>query len=113
MDDRRALKRWHLIYYLRVFDVETDSLLGHVIDIHTGGLSIGGEWPLPQNKSFQLRMTLPGDGDEPETVSIHARCVWSQEDEERPRFYRSGFSLIQPNPRTVQTIGELISSLES
>ena len=37
MDERRRLKRRHLIYYLRVFNQATDQLIGHLVDLTTEG----------------------------------------------------------------------------
>ena len=38
MTENRRMKRWHVIYYLRIFDQDKGSLLGHLIDITTEGI---------------------------------------------------------------------------
>ena len=38
MDERRHLKRRHLIYYLSVEDIDTGRTLGHLVDVNPGGI---------------------------------------------------------------------------
>ena len=56
--DSRSLKRRHLIYYLRVFDRNTDKLFGHIVDITTEGVMMIGEKAIETNTVYQLRMEL-------------------------------------------------------
>ena len=58
MVKKRALKRRHLIYYLMIFNTTTDEVIGHMIDITTGGLMIMSEKPIKTGKTYQLRMDL-------------------------------------------------------
>ena len=77
MQEKRRLKRWHLIYHLRIYDQQTDSLVGHVVDITTEGLRVVSEWPIPTGRDFQLWMDLP-DNDSAGTTRIwfRARSLW-------------------------------------
>jgi hypothetical protein len=46
MQEKRKLKRRHLIYYLRVFEKNTDTLLGYLVDITPEGIMIMSESPV-------------------------------------------------------------------
>ena len=59
MDEKREIKRRHLIYYLRVFDRKTDQLLGHLVNITPQGIMLISEESLATDTTFQLRMKLP------------------------------------------------------
>ena len=111
MEEKRRLKRWHLVYYLRAFDEETSSLLGHVVDINTEGLKLVSEWPLPVPKVFRVWMEVPRDSGESRRVSLQVRSLWSQRDE-NPRFYNTGFELIASSSPTTERIAELIDAFK-
>jgi len=110
MKERRSLKRWHLVYYLRIFDQETESLVGHVMDITTSGVKVVSEWPVPTGKRFQLWMEIPRETGEPHKVSFAAESLWSNEDD-NPEFFNTGLRLIDPSERTVNSIRKLIDQL--
>ena len=52
--DKRQLKRVHLIYYLRIFDNDAGTAIGHLVDITTQGIMIISEEPVPAGKDFSL-----------------------------------------------------------
>jgi len=110
MAENRKMKRWHVIYYLRIFDQDTDSLLGHLVDITTEGIKMVSEESIPFKKDFRLKMEVPLKGTETEEVLFDARSMWSQKDT-NPDFYATGFRLEKPNMETIKVIQALISDL--
>ena len=107
MDERRNLKRRHLIYYLRVFNDKTNEVIGHVIDIHTDGHLLISDKPLPTNQTFRLRMVLPTEINRHQEITFDAQSVWSRRDN-IPDFYNTGFKFIDLAPQYVETIRQLI-----
>ncbi len=110
MSENRNLKRWHLIYYLRVFDLDTDSLLGHLVDITTEGMKMVSEKPVPPERDFQLRMEVPQESSASEEVLFKAHSLWCSKDT-NPDFYATGFRLLNPEREAVNIIRALIDDL--
>jgi len=105
--DQRRLDRIKITYYLRVFDVGTDAMLGHVADITTEGMMIVSERPIPQNRKYRLWMEFPGKDHHNERAELEAESVWSRQDL-NPNFYDSGFRLINPSREALNRIRDLI-----
>ena len=55
--DNRRLKRWHLIYYLRVFEQGSMDLFGHVVDITTQGMRLVNTEPITPGLLFTFAET--------------------------------------------------------
>jgi len=107
--DNRQLKRVHLIYYLRIFDNNTGSNIGHLVDITTQGIMMISEEPVPIGKDFSFRMQLPATITGREEIQFSARCLWCKKDF-NPDFYVSGYQIQEITPQKVKTITALINS---
>jgi hypothetical protein len=105
--DKRKLKRRHLIYYLRVFSMPTTELLGHLVDITPEGVMIIGEKPVPIEQDFVLHMDLPSEIMGQESIEFKARSRWSRKDVD-PSFYGTGFQLLDVPAEDVHIIRRLI-----
>ena len=110
MNENRRLKRWHLIYYLRVFNQDTGSLLGHIVDVSTGGMKVVSENPIPTEKDFRLRMEVPQEGGSAEGVLLNAHSLWCSKDA-NPDFYATGFRLVNPDRAIIKLIYDIIEDL--
>lgn len=110
MTENRSLKRWHLIYYLRVFDLDEDSLLGHLVDITTKGMKMVSEKPTPIGKEFHLKMEVPLKTCAAEKVKLNAHSLWCSKDA-NPDFYATGFRLVNPEKALIGIIRALIDEL--
>jgi len=89
-EEQTRIKQRHLTYYLKVFDVETDLLLGHLVDITSEGMMMVREEPLEEGQVFQLRLELPQPILMKDTFTFSAECRWSRKDG-NPDLYISGF----------------------
>lgn len=107
MDEKRELKRRHLIYYLRVFDRNTDQLLGHLVNITSQGIMLISEKPLAVGVTFELRMKLPAAMVEYEHLDFEAKSVWNGKDS-NPNFYDTGLQMIDVAPNKTAIIEDLI-----
>ena len=91
-DDRRKFRRRYLMYYSRVFDRETGSVLGYIVDVTPEGAMIISEEPVSSGKVYQFRMDLPEDISERSFVDFTAESVWCKKDID-PNFYDTGLRI--------------------
>jgi PilZ domain len=92
--DRRTVRRRHLIYYLRVWDLAQDSaeVLGYLVDITTEGLLLISERPIPLDQVFTLEMRWQDEQQGDQSLRFRARSLWASPDV-NPSFYDTGFRL--------------------
>lgn len=109
MREKRISKRIHLIYYLLVFDDETNQLIGHVVDIATEGLKLMTKEPILPEKEYRFRMLLPSEMEgKSKEVTFNVTCVWSQE-KLYSDFYGSGFQFKDISSDNISILKNLIS----
>ncbi len=106
-DDRRALRRRHLIFYLRVWDLATEKLLGHVVDISVDGVMVISEEPIETGKTFDLEMRWHDPDGTPKTIRFKGQSRWSSNDV-NPAFYDTGFLLLDPSDNILEPIKSII-----
>ena len=92
MEGSRSLKRRHLVYYLEVFDNESDELLGKLVDITTRGIKLVSKSKIPINKMFSIRMILPEGYFRNQELRFDMKSIWSSNDV-NPDFYDTGFEV--------------------
>jgi hypothetical protein len=104
MDDRRHQERKDFSYYMRLVDNDTQNLVGHLVDISSGGFKLDSQAPIPINKDFRLRMDLTSEvADKPAMVFV-ARSRWCEVDPLDPFIYNVGFQLINISPADLEII---------
>lgn len=108
MEDRRKLKRRHIIYYLRIFDQKTGQLIGHLVDITAEGIMVISENPLETDKDYALRITLPSEITGKKELNFNAHAIWCKKDI-NPDFYDTGYQLIDVEPEDVRAIEWLVT----
>lgn len=106
-NEQRKFKRAHLIYYLRVFDRQTDKMIGHLVNITPDGVMLISEEPLEAGLKFQLRMLLKSAIGNKEHLDFEAESLWSNNDI-NPDFFDTGFKLTEIDPADKAIIEELI-----
>ena len=107
MENKRKLKRRHLIYYLRVFDISNGRLIGHLVDITKEGLMLISEQPLENEKQYTFRMVLPAEILNKAELTFIATVIWCKKDV-NPDFYASGFRMISISEEDLVIIESLI-----
>ena len=107
-DERRAMRRRHLIFYLRVWDVNSGEMLGHIVDLNTEGLMLISEKPIETGKTFELEMRWKNSEGESEQIRFDAQSRWSNNDV-NDDFYDTGFQLIAPSETVLAPIQSVIS----
>lgn len=109
-EDRRSIKRRHLIYYLRVWNTDTREMLGHMVDITTGGLMLISEQIIPPDQQFNLEMRWHDPESGERIIHFRAKSLWSRPDV-NPAFQDTGFMLLDQTPEVLLRIRELIGEL--
>jgi c-di-GMP-binding flagellar brake protein YcgR len=110
--NRRNQERYSLEYFLRIVDQDTESMLGHIIDISTGGMRLISEAPIPTQRDFRLWMEISLESGAQGKFALEARSVWSREDI-NPQLYDTGFSFIALSAEARSSIANLIRELGS
>lgn len=106
-DDRRSVKRRHLIYYLRVWTIEDNTPLGQVVDINAQGMMLIGEKQIPTGEELNLKIHLPDSEEEVKFLEFKAVCRWSAKDI-NTAFYDSGFEFVAHSEEKIEALQHLI-----
>ncbi|MEI6126781.1 MAG: hypothetical protein WCQ99_09555 [Pseudomonadota bacterium] len=101
--DKRKLKRRHLIYYLHVKDRATDKTLGYLVDITTRGILIMSEAPLEVQQTYHLKLLVQTDGDTAKYLNFDAQSKWCVSSVNTD-FYDTGLELLN---LTAEDFGEI------
>lgn len=108
MDERRRIERKDFSYYMRLIDNDTQNLVGHLMDISSGGFKLDSQKPIPANKDFRLRMDLTSDvANKPYMVFV-ARSKWCEVDPLDPFVYNVGFQLVNISPSDLDIINRMM-----
>jgi len=94
---------------MRLVDNDTQNLVGHLMDISSGGFKLDSQKPIPANKDFRLRMDLTSEvANKPYMVFI-ARSKWCEVDPLDPFIYNVGFQLINIAPSDLDIINRMMA----
>jgi PilZ domain len=107
LDNKRKVERKHLIYYLKVTDLATDQVIGHVVNVSNEGVMLISEKPIQTELNFQLQMFLPEEIQGSRYFGFDATSKWCEADE-NPDFYNIGFELSNVSADSIQVIQRLI-----
>lgn len=91
--DQRKFKRWYLVMYLRVYDQDTQELLGHIVDINKDGIRLVSDKPIALNRMFRLGVNVPKENSSPQRIFLEAESLWCGRDI-NPDFYDTGFRIL-------------------
>ena len=91
-NEPRIIKRRHLVYYLEVYNADTNDLLGNLVDITTRGCKVVSRNPIPRGQTMMLRLSLPEGFFYEDELVFEARSVWSANDI-NPDFFDTGFEV--------------------
>lgn len=107
MAEKRRLKRRHLIYYLNVFDRNTEQCVGQLVNITTKGLMLTSEEPIEKDNIFEMKMMLPEEIKGRDRITFDARSLWYRKSA-KPEFYDIGFELLNISQADTRIIQNLI-----
>jgi Tfp pilus assembly protein PilZ len=105
----RHQERKQIIYYLRVFDAESGSPLGHVADLSTRGFMVTSERQMKKGKTMLLRVELPQSMNGPQQLELKTRVKWSRPDP-NSSFFKTGLGLMHVSKGDEKTLADLIQT---
>ena len=105
--EHRRQKRWHLIYYLKVYDKNSGELIGHMADITTRGVMVINETPVEDNKAFTLSLELPENFGEDKFLEFEAESHWHDKDI-NPKYFANGFMITKITKKNMDILKEMI-----
>lgn len=108
MDERRNLDRKDFSYYMRLIDNDTQELVGHLVDISSGGFKLDSQNPIPINKDYRFRMDLTNEVASKPSMVFVARSKWCEVDPLDPLLYNVGFQLVNISPGDVEIFNRMM-----
>lgn len=107
MKERRVSKRNRLARYLKVFERNTETFIGHMVDVHQGGMLLVSERPILPGTRMDLGLEILAD-----IMPLSLEAVWMEEDP-RLESYNIGCRLVDLPPETETRIRSLVTALET
>lgn len=108
--NRRKVRRRHLIYYLRVWDRDSETVLGHVVDITHEGLMLISDQPIESGRKFNLEVRWSDPEGEPMQIQFEAESRWSKPDVNAD-FYDTGLMITQGASEAFVPIQDMIDQI--
>jgi hypothetical protein len=110
MSDRRHVKRRHLSYYLRVFERDSEQMLGYMMNVAPDGFMLLSDKPLEVGKMWALRLNLPVEIMGKRQMEVEGQSAWCKPDP-NPDFYYIGFQVLHPSWDEMMVIEQLADDL--
>ncbi|MFO1372504.1 MAG: PilZ domain-containing protein [Candidatus Competibacteraceae bacterium] len=109
--EKRKLKRWYLVLYLRVYKEETDELLGHIVDVSKDGMRLVSDKPIPLKQTFRLWVDVPRESASRQRIKLEAESLWCGKDV-NPDFYDTGFRILNIGTQALLQLQLLIEEFK-
>ena len=109
MDERRARKRAYMLFYSRIRDRHSGTLVGHLVDLTPEGLLVVSETPVEAGKVLSMQMELPDDVSDRQFLRFDAQAAWCRKDPDL-NFYDIGFQLAGISPADMEIIQRFIEA---
>ena len=111
MEEKRSLKRVEPYYYLRVFDADTKTYVGSVIDINKKGMKLLSERPFEVGSVYRLRFPLPEDSIFGDAMGVEGKCCWCTP-LKKSAGYETGFEFEKPVSDGIFAIESILRDLK-
>lgn len=111
MQDRRDLRRRHLMFHLRVYDADTGEEMGALTDLSPDGLMVTGEKRLTLGRTFEMYMELPQALSPSGRIEFTAKVAWSSNDV-NPAFYDTGFRDLEVDDEARAALTQLMEEFD-
>ena len=113
MAERRNKERKDFSYYMRLVDNDTQELVGHLVDISSGGFKLDSQVPIQVDIDFRLRMDLTSDVASKPSMVFVARSKWCEVDPLDPFIYNVGFQLVNISPSDLNIFNRMVEKYGS
>lgn len=109
MKEHRVAPRKRVNEKILVRDLNTDELIGNLVNISTGGLMLLSEVPLTPNRLFQFSLALPAPVNGIPAIEFGVECLWVQDDTETGGPCWAGFQIIDISDTGTTLIEQLMN----
>ncbi len=113
MSERRNIERKDFSYYMQLIDSDTQKLVGHLVDISSGGFKLDSQAPIPIDKDFRFRMDLSNEVANKPSMTFLARSKWCEVDPLDPFIYNVGFQLVNIAPGDLEIFTRMMETFRS
>jgi len=110
MSERRRVDRKDFSYYMRLINNDTNDIVGHLVDISSGGFKLDSDAPIPINKDFRFRMDLTNEVANKPSMTFLARSKWCRVDPLDPFLYNVGFQLVNIAPGDIEIFNRMVET---
>ncbi len=104
--DNRTTERGHLVFYLRVFDLDDGGIVGHLTDISTDGIMLVSDRAIEAGRTLNVRLILPKEVAGRSEAVFAVKSLWSRADV-NPEFHIAGFQFEQIDREQAALINRL------
>ncbi|PCI50973.1 MAG: hypothetical protein COB51_02910 [Moraxellaceae bacterium] len=91
--NKRRLEREQLNRYIQVFDRESGSFAGFLVDVTTEGVMLGSLGPLNMSATSHFSIKIPRESGDADEVVFDAQGIWGNKGE-NSIFYETGFRFL-------------------
>jgi len=103
MEDRRKTARIRLTNDIGVFDTQTKTRIGKLVDISTEGIMLASGNPMEINTVYEFRVPMPISIYGKNEIICNAVCLWCNKTNS-PSGYQAGFQLVGKDPALKEMI---------
>jgi hypothetical protein len=109
MKDRRKSDRRFMLYYMPLYDIETQHQVGNLVDITARGIMIVSDRAFVDGQALRLRLELTGDVAAKSYMEFNARCKWCRADIS-PSLYNIGFEILELTEEDAEIVDRIVET---
>jgi len=113
MIEQRKKTRRIFSYYMRVTDIVTQKLIGHLSDISSTGFMLDSVQPVPIGEHYNLRIDLPNEIADKNFLVFMAQSKWCSIDKANPFTRNVGFEIVTITPQDAAIYNRIIERYAS
>ncbi len=108
--NQRKLKRFQLTALVDIVNRQSQKMVGRLVNVHTEGLMVIGEFAFEEEKLYQLDLLLPKTFDRP-LIPVDVDCLWTRTAHDQSNILWSGFSIVECSDQAQADIEVLIEAM--
>lgn len=111
--NQRQLKRVELTSVVDVLERTEQKLVGRLVNVHTEGLMIIGDFPFAEDTVYKIDLKLPDDFKQCSLISLDLDCLWTRMTQEDVKTVWSGFSIVDSSEQAQADLKTLIEAMDA
>ena len=108
--ERRQSERWNLKVPLRIFQLDTEVHIGHVVDVSLHGMRVVSSHPLDGEEPMSFDLELPDGDGRWKKAPVTAVGVYSRPDADSGGYF-TGFKFLSIEPESLFSLQRLTDDL--